>query len=213
MLKGAKNYITANLMQNFYPFFSLLIGYLIGSIASAVVIARVFSLPDPRKEGSNNPGATNVLRLGGKKAAVLTLLGDLCKGLLPVLLAKSLFEQEIIWFLVGLGAFFGHLYPLYFGFKGGKGVATALGVFFAWNIWLGMLCLLIWLLVFAIKKISSLSSLIAAFFAPIIALLLNEGVRFPMLVLLISGLLVYRHKANIQRLINGEEKAFSFSKK
>jgi glycerol-3-phosphate acyltransferase PlsY len=131
--------------------------YLIGSVSAAIITCRIMGLPDPRSSGSKNPGATNVLRLGGKKAAIITLLGDLIKGLLPVLVAQLMQLDMSIIALTGLAAFLGHLYPVFFGFQGGKGVATALGVYFgiAWQA--GLLFVAVWLVVASISRISSLS--------------------------------------------------------
>ena len=122
------------------------LAYLLGSISSAVVIARVMGLPDPRETGSKNPGATNILRYGGKTAAVLTLAGDILKGVIPVLVARALTADAVIITLCGFAAFFGHLFPVFFGFRGGKGVATALGVWFALNPWVGLALLATWAL-------------------------------------------------------------------
>ena len=133
----------------------IIIAYLIGSLSSAIIVCKLMGLPDPRGEGSGNPGATNVLRFGGKKAAAITLLGDTLKGLLPVLLAKYLDITILGIALVGLAAFLGHLYPIFFEFKGGKGVATMLGVLFGFSWWIGLATAGTWLFVAKILKISS----------------------------------------------------------
>lgn len=140
----------------------IVFAYLLGSISTAIITAKAMGLPDPRTAGSNNPGATNVLRIGGKKAAAITLLGDVLKGLIPVLIGRYVFkldDSQLIW--VGLAAFIGHLYPLYYGFKGGKGVATAIGVFLGLNPWAGLAFIATWLIMAKGFKISSLAALIA----------------------------------------------------
>ncbi|UJF24651.1 glycerol-3-phosphate 1-O-acyltransferase PlsY [Suttonella sp. R2A3] len=184
-------------------------GYLCGSLSSAVIVCKLFGLPDPRTQGSGNPGATNVMRVGGKLPAIITLVGDLLKGLLPVLLVKLLWpEAEMAWLLVGLGAFIGHLWPVFFAFQGGKGVATAIGVLLAWHVWLALSCIAIWLAVFLWTRVSSLSALIAAFCAPWLAFFMMNDKQQPMMVLAMVALLIYRHRENIARLRSGEEAAF-----
>ena len=179
--------------------------YLLGSISTAIIVSRIMGLPDPRTIGSGNPGATNVLRTGSKKAAGLTLFGDALKGLIPVLIASALNVEATVLALVAVAAFLGHLYPVFFGFKGGKGVATALGVFLGLSLPLGLMLLGTWLFVAYITKISSLSALAAACLAPVyISFLMEESVFIYMSVIL-SALLVYRHKSNIRDLLSGKE--------
>ncbi|MBV7434379.1 glycerol-3-phosphate 1-O-acyltransferase PlsY [Cardiobacteriaceae bacterium TAE3-ERU3] len=188
---------------------AVVFGYLCGSVSSAVLVCRAFGLPDPRTQGSGNPGATNVMRVGGKKAAILTLVGDLLKGLLPVLILRLIWPEDImLWLLAGLAAFIGHLWPVFFGFKGGKGVATAIGVLLAWNWLLALCCIAIWLGIFLWTRVSSLSALIAAFCAPWIAFVIIPDKRMPIMVLAMVALLIYRHRNNIMRLRSGEESAF-----
>ena len=184
---------------------SLIIGaYFLGSVCSAILVCRVLRLPDPRTEGSGNPGATNVLRFGGKKAAILTLLGDVGKGLLPVALARAFGVSDFACALVGLSAFLGHLYPIFFQFKGGKGVATALGVMMGLSPLLGGITSITWLVIFAFFRYSSLAALITTALAPIYILMLGySGAFLPVLVM--AGLLLWRHKQNIVRLISGIE--------
>lgn len=181
------------------------LAYAMGSLSSAVIVSQLFGLPDPREQGSKNPGATNVLRLGGTKAAVMTLIGDVLKGLIPVLIAKILGAGLIVLGLVGLAAFFGHLYPVFFEFKGGKGVATALGVLtgFAWPI--GVTCVAIWFCVALTFRISSLSAIVAALLAPALVWLFLGKPGLVVVTGLMSGLLIWRHKDNIQRIIAGQE--------
>ena len=182
------------------------IAYLIGSVSSAIIVCRLMGLPDPRKEGSHNPGATNVMRIGGKKAAAITLAGDALKGLLPVLLAKTLGVENLILAFVVFAAFLGHLYPIFFGFKGGKGVATSFGVFLGVSWILGLAVFSTWLLVYKISKISSLSALVAAVLTPLYAWLLVGDTYLVSVFILISVVLLWRHKSNIKRLLAGEER-------
>ncbi len=181
-------------------------GYLLGSLSSAVMVCRLFGLPDPRTLGSRNPGATNVYRIGGKVPAALTFLGDALKGFLPVAMARAASADEITLLFAGLAAFLGHLYPLFFGFKGGKGVATAFGVLLAWQWVLGLILLAIWIAVFLLFRISSLSALTAALIAPLVADLLQGPSRMTLSVTTISLLLIWRHRENIGRLLRGEER-------
>ena len=189
-----------------------LLAYLIGSISSAIVVCRIMGLPDPRSSGSNNPGATNVLRLGGKKAAVITLIGDVLKGIIPVLIAKAMSDSSWTIALSGLAAFLGHLYPIFFGFKGGKGVATAAGVFIALSGTLTLLLLGIWFTIAFLTRYSSLSALIAAAVAPFLVLFLLPGTGFFLMALIIAVLLFWRHRTNIQRLLAGEESKINLKK-
>ncbi len=186
--------------------------YLIGSISTAIIVCKVMSLPDPRTQGSGNPGATNVLRVGGKKAAAITLIGDLLKGLLPVLIASQFTTQPLVPGLVGLAAFLGHLYPVFFGFKGGKGVATMLGVLLGLNFWAGLATALSWLIMAKVFKVSSLSALVATILAPIYLYLLKQPVEIIWIVVIIAIILFWRHRSNIQRLISGEESTIGKSK-
>ena len=183
--------------------------YLLGSLSFAVIVSRAMHLPDPREYGSGNPGATNMLRSGRKTAAVLTLLGDALKGWVAVVLARALAPQfgldDGIVLLCALAVFIGHLYPVFFGFKGGKGVATALGVLVGLNPWLGLACLLTWLLMAGVFRISSLAAVTTAVLAPVYAGLLMGWGRTAIAVLVIALLLVYRHKRNLIKLVNGEE--------
>lgn len=193
----------------------LVAAYLIGSLSFAVIMSRFFGLPDPRSYGSGNPGATNVLRSGRKAVAALTLLGDALKGVAAVLLAKWATSQfglpDYAPALAGLAAFAGHLWPIFFGFVGGKGVATALGLLMALNLWLGLACLATWLVVFGLSRISSLSALTAAGLAPLFVWFLNGNVLETAAIAALVGLIFWRHKANIGRILRGEEKGFKRS--
>lgn len=188
---------------------AIFIAYLLGSISSAVIVARMMSLPDPRSLGSGNPGATNVLRTGNKKAAAITLFGDLLKGLIPVLLATWLHFESLAVCAVGLAAIIGHMYPVFLGFKGGKGVATTLGVLFgvSWPLAIGWI--FVWILVAKISAYSSLAALIATILLPIAALLLNYPQAVVLLTMMISLLVVWRHRGNIKNLISGKETKIS----
>jgi glycerol-3-phosphate acyltransferase PlsY len=186
--------------------------YLIGSLSFAVIVSRAFGLPDPHSYGSGNPGATNVLRSGSKKAAILTLLGDTMKGVAAVLLAKLFAAQFGISgagiALVAITVFLGHLFPVFFGFRGGKGVATAAGVLWAldWRVGLGLT--LLWALVFAVTRVSSLSALIGSAAAPVLGYLFFGNGPVFYATLIMAALLFWRHKDNIRRLLSGEEAAF-----
>lgn len=186
---------------------SLLIlgAYLLGSISSAIMVCRFMGLPDPRTQGSNNPGATNVLRIGGKKAAAITLLGDSLKGLLPMLAAHLLNAGPSILALTGLAAFLGHLYPIFFGFRGGKGVATALGVQFGMHWMIGGTVALMWLFIAKVMKISSLAALISMALAPLIVWLVWPQRDLVIAQVVMSLLLIWRHRSNIQNLLSGKE--------
>lgn len=183
----------------------ILFAYLLGSLSAAIITCKLMGLPDPRTMGSKNPGATNVLRTGNKKAAALTLFGDFLKGLLPVLLGLVLKMDPQTLALIALAAFLGHLYPMFFGFKGGKGVATALGVILglAWQV--ALAAVITWVVMAKVFKISSLSALIAAVLTPLYCWLLAPQTEYILLLLLISALLIWRHRSNIRKLLSGSE--------
>jgi acyl phosphate:glycerol-3-phosphate acyltransferase len=184
----------------------ILIAYLVGSISSAILVCRLMGLPDPRTEGSGNPGATNVLRVGGKKAAAITLIGDMLKGLVPVLAANVLNVAPLTLALTGMAAFLGHLYPVFFGFRGGKGVATMLGVLFGFHGLVGASTAGTWLLIAKGFKISSLAALIATLLAPLyVWLIIGPSPELIITTALMTLILFWRHRSNIQRLLKGEE--------
>ena len=176
-----------------------LVSYCIGSISSAVLVSRGLQLPDPRTAGSQNPGTTNVLRLGGKKAAILTLLGDALKGFLPVFVACYFKLSDTTIGFVSIAVVLGHIHPIFFKFKGGKGVATALGVAFGLSGSIGLLFLVTWGIVVAIFRISSLGALVTAFLAPFYVVFIKDT-TLALAMLIISLLIFWRHRSNIQRL-------------
>ena len=196
-------------MQNLYPVLAALAAYLVGSLSFAVIVSRAMGLSDPRSYGSGNPGATNVLRSGNRTAAVLTLLLDALKGFVPVLLADrfgpsfGLGEGTVA--LVALAAFVGHLWPVFFRFEGGKGVATAAGVLLALNPWLGLATLATWIIIAAFFRYSSLASIVAAVFAPFYQLLIWGGGPAAAAITVMGLLLVWRHTGNIRKLLAGTE--------
>jgi glycerol-3-phosphate acyltransferase PlsY len=180
-------------------------GYLFGSISTAIVTCKLMGLPDPRSQGSRNPGATNVLRIGGKRAAFLTLAGDMLKGVIPVAIGQALQASPLILAATALAAFLGHLYPVFFGFQGGKGVATALGVLFglAWPV--GLTVSGIWLIMAFLFRISSLSALTAMLLAPFCFWWLRPEPAYIGVMCVITVLLFWRHRTNIRDLIRGTE--------
>lgn len=190
----------------------ILFGYLLGSLSTAIIICRLMDLPDPRTQGSNNPGATNVMRFGGKKAAAITLAGDCLKGLIPVVLAGMAGISEMGMAGTALAAFLGHLYPVYFGFQGGKGVATALGVILGLAPWVAVAALITWLIVFAISRISSLSALTGAILSPLYVWWFDLPIIYVMAVLIMVLLLIWRHRTNIHKLLAGTEGRFGARK-
>ena len=201
-------------MHGFLPLLVAVFAYLVGSLSFAVIVSRAMGLSDPRTFGSKNPGATNVLRSGSKAAAIITLLLDAAKGWLPVMLVRWFGKpyglEDGTVAMVGLAAFLGHVYPVFFRFVGGKGVATALGVLLGLNVWLGLATLLIWLATAALSRYSSLASVLAALLAPAVYALgggdlwiVSRSVALG--VVLMSLLLLYRHTGNINRLIKGTE--------
>jgi len=193
------------------------LAYLIGSISTAIITCKIMGIEDPRNMGSNNPGATNVLRHGGKKAAAITLLGDMLKGLLPVLLAVQLqtqFHFDILTVaMVGLFALLGHIFPIYYGFNGGKGVATYYGVALGINWLVGLIALAIWLVIAKLLKISSLSALISIFCTPFILWFFSQSAELTTAMALMSILVFWRHKRNIKSLLQGSEAKIEKSSK
>lgn len=184
---------------------TIVAAYFLGSVSTAVMISRTLDLPDPREHGSGNPGATNVLRLGGRKAAAITLVGDFLKGLIPVLGAKLLGLSPLICALTGLAALLGHVFPVFFRFRGGKGVATALGVLIGLS-WLGgVFAVLTWLAVARLTRLSSLAALAAAVLTPVYAWIAQARGPEIWVLLVVSCVVILRHRENITRLRSGQE--------
>ena len=179
--------------------------YLLGSVSSAIVVSRALGLQDPRKVGSGNPGATNVLRYNGKKAAIITLMGDILKGVLPVLAARAYGVEPMILGAVMLAAFLGHLFPVFHGFRGGKGVATAFGALIALNAWVGLALVVIWLLMVLAFRYSSLAGLVAALAAPWLVWRFQGDIFFVYTTLAMITLVVWRHRSNVRNLLAGTE--------
>lgn len=186
--------------------FFIIAAYLLGSLSSAVIVCKLWGLADPRASGSNNPGATNVMRLGGRLPALITLLGDGAKGFIPTLLAVYYLQNEWLIGAIMLAAFLGHIFPIFFNFQGGKGVATAIGCYLglAWPI--GISIFTIWAGVILITRISSLGAVVAALSAPIIGWLVLHNIVITDCMVLISVILLIRHRGNLQRLWQGQEK-------
>lgn len=183
---------------------AIIIAYCFGSISSAIITCKLLRLPDPRTQGSGNPGATNVLRIGGKKAALATLLGDILKGVIPVLLAKWYGLATLGLALVALAAFIGHLYPVFFRFQGGKGVATFFGCILALAWPVGVAIIATWLIIAILFRYSSLAAVISAIAAPFYTWFFTSP-TYTIIVCVISILLIYRHRSNIQNLLAGKE--------
>jgi glycerol-3-phosphate acyltransferase PlsY len=179
--------------------------YLLGSISSAILLSKIMGFDDPRTGGSNNPGATNVLRIAGKKAAFFTLLGDFLKGLIPVAIGHLLEVDLLALALTGFAAFIGHCYPLFFRFQGGKGVATAMAATLAFNWIAGAVLIAVWLLFAKVFKISSLAAIVSFSVVPLVIFWLTRDVEIASVFVVLSAILIWRHKSNIQRLISGTE--------
>lgn len=208
MLRQGVKILCKNKMSNIIQILLILFGvaatYLLASVSSAILVCRLFKLPDPRQSGSHNPGATNVLRIGGKLPGVLTLIGDVLKGFLPTLIIHFLFNDSFISSVIVLSAFLGHCYPIYYQFQGGKGVATTFGALFALSLPVAIGCGFIWVLCAATTRYVSLASILSLSAMPIIVLF-YESPLSALPLALISLLLIYRHRANINRLWQGAE--------
>ena len=183
----------------------ILFAYLLGSISSAIVLSKIMGFKDPRSEGSNNPGATNVLRIAGKKAAFLTLVGDCLKGLIPVLIARGLEADPLVVALTAFAAFSGHCFPVFFHFRGGKGVATAIAATVGFNWIAGAILIATWLLFARVFKISSLAAIISFCALPLLIYWREQDLQVSIVFVALSVILIWRHKSNIQRLIQGSE--------
>jgi len=196
-------------MDIILPLVLTIVAYLLGSISTAIVASKLFNFSDPRLSGSKNPGTTNVLRLGGKPAAAFTLIGDMLKGLIPVVVAKGFGLSDSWIVIVAIAAFLGHLFPLYYGFKGGKGVATALSVFVGINPIIGLAVLATWASVAFAFNMSSLASLVACLLAPFYFLLVTKSAPLGIGLLVITALVFWKHIPNIQKLLMGTENKIS----
>ena len=183
----------------------LFFAYLLGSLSSAIILSKIMGFTDPRSQGSKNPGATNVLRIAGKKAAFFTLVGDCLKGLVPVLIAAAVSEDRLFIALAGFLAFLGHCYPVFFGFSGGKGVATAIAVNVGFNWIVGLVIISVWLLFAKVFKISSLAAIISFTILPFLVYWQETAIDITLVFAIMSLILIWRHKSNIQRLIQGQE--------
>ena len=196
-------------MPYFLPVFLIILAYFLGSASAAIITCKLMGKPDPRTQGSQNPGATNVMRYAGKKAAAITLLGDFLKGLVPIAIGHY-FDLSWGWLiLIGIAAFLGHLYPIFFGFKGGKGVATALGVFFGLHPIVGAVIGITWLIAALIFNISSLSALIATLLAPLYFFWVTGSISLFLGLVIITVFIYWRHRSNIMNIIDGTESRIS----
>ena len=183
----------------------LCFAYLLGSISAAIILSKIMGFDDPRSGGSKNPGATNVMRIAGKKAAFFTLVGDFLKGLIPVLLARLLETDLLVMALAGFAAFVGHCFPVFFGFRGGKGVATAIAATLAFDWIVGGLLIAAWLIVAKVFRISSLAAIVAFSLMPLAVFWRTQDPLVSLVFATLSAILIWRHKSNIQRLISGTE--------
>jgi acyl phosphate:glycerol-3-phosphate acyltransferase len=189
----------------------LVIAYLMGSVCSAIIVCKMMGLPDPRTQNSGNPGVANVLRIGGKRAAAITMLGDVLKGTIPVLLARFFQVEGFALALVGLAAFLGHLYPIFFKFKGGKGAATGFGVLIALAPYVSLLAIVTWLIIAIIFRYFSLAAVVTAILVPIYILIYSQTTYLiPVIVMML--LIIWKHGDNIQRLLKGTERKISLKK-
>ncbi len=195
----------------------LLVAYLLGSLSFAIIVSKFMKMDDPRNYGSNNAGATNVMRSGNKKAAAFTLLGDLLKGLVVVLVARFLMRGidggDAIVGICGVLAVIGHIFPIFFKFKGGKGVATAIGVLLGFSPILALLVVVSWFVVFKFTRVSSLSAILATFLSPLYAYVLFQNTSYFGATLMIAVIVIFKHQSNIVRLIKGEEASFKRKEK
>lgn len=193
---------------------SIVIAYLLGSIQVSVLLSKIFKFPDPRTKGSHSAGATNVLRTAGKNQALLTLIGDVMKGVLAVLIAIVFHASPFFWALAAFAAVVGHVFPCFFQFRGGKGVATAVGGLFMLSPFIAILVAVIWLVIVFLTRYVSLASLIAAAASPLLILIFSSGrTAFFLPVLLMAGLIIWKHKDNIQRLRRGSESKINLNGK
>lgn len=197
------------MMPDFLPVILIILAYLLGSASAAIITCKLMGKQDPRTLGSKNPGATNVMRYAGKKAAAITLLGDLLKGLIPIAIGHALGLSWGWLILMGIAAFLGHLYPIFFGLKGGKGVATAMGVYFGLNPIVGLVVAITWIISALVFNISSLSALIATLLAPLYFFLVTGSMDLFLGLVVITVFIYWRHRSNIMNIIDGTEAKIS----
>jgi glycerol-3-phosphate acyltransferase PlsY len=179
--------------------------YIIGSINSSIILSKIYKLPDPRDYGSKNPGATNILRSGNKILAFTILLLDILKGLLPVLISYYILEDKLYAQIAGVIAVLGHIYPIFYKFKGGKGVATAFGAILGFDIILGLICMITWLITAFLFRYSALSAIVSFTFLPIYTWLSYEILLITLVYLILTVVVIYKHKTNIHNLLNNKE--------
>ena len=179
--------------------------YIIGSVNSSIILSRIYKLPDPRDYGSKNPGATNILRSGNKILSLLILLLDILKGFLPVLIAYYIIEDKLYVQVAGVIAVLGHIYPIFYKFKGGKGVATAFGAILGFDIILGLICMITWLITAFLFRYSALSAIVSFTFLPIYTWLSYENLAITSIYLFLAIVVIYKHKKNIENLLNNKE--------
>lgn len=187
---------------------AIIVAYLIGSVSCAIIVCKSAGLPDPRTQGSGNPGASNVLRVAGKTYALMTLLGDGLKGFIAIIVALTLGVHGLLLGAVALAAVLGHMYPIFFQFKGGKGVATALGVYFGISLPLGLIVTIVWVALVALIRYASIASLVACILAPILCLFLVHDMQYTPGLAVIALFVIWRHRENIDRLRKGTESKF-----
>lgn len=184
----------------------VIFAYLCGSVSSAIIVCRLMRLPDPRTEGSRNPGATNVLRIGGKSAAIITMIGDVLKGVIPVLVAQTLELPPYVIACTAFAAFLGHLYPIFFGFVGGKGVATLMGSLLALSFLTGLVFIALWLMIILLTRYVSIASMLACLLTPLSVWYFTHQVDYVVVTLLMAVVVIYRHRNNLVNLMNGTER-------
>ena len=186
-------------------FVLIIISYVIGSVNSSIVFSKIYKLPDPRKYGSKNPGATNILRSGNKILALAIVIFDILKGFLPVVIAYYFLKEDVYVQIVGVIAVIGHIYPIFYKFKGGKGVATSFGSILAFDFILGLICLMTWLITAFLFRYSALSAIVSFTFLPIYTWLSYENYTITSIYLILAIVVIYKHKTNIKNLLNNEE--------
>ena len=186
-------------------FVLIIISYIIGSVNSSIVFSKIYKLPDPREYGSKNPGATNILRSGNKILALAIVIFDILKGFLPVVIAYYFLKEDLYVQIVGVIAVIGHIYPIFYKFKGGKGVATSFGSILAFDFILGLICLMTWLITSFLFRYSALSAIVSFTFLPIYTWLSYENYTITSIYLILAIVVIYKHKTNIKNLLNNEE--------